>query len=103
MRLNIKRHRQKLLQYLENTNDTFLKPKIKLISNDLEKSNLNHNYKRKTRSSVTVKQLPNFQPHNENNCNDSSIIEEVKYYGQEQLANDKSKKKCKYDFVHHQY
>ncbi|CAI6373234.1 unnamed protein product [Macrosiphum euphorbiae] len=65
MRLNIKQHRQKLLQYLENTNDTFLKPKIKLISNDIEKSNINHNYKRKTRSS-TVKQLPNFQPHNEN-------------------------------------
>ena len=163
MRLNIKRHRQKLLQYLENTDDTVLKPKIKSISKDIEKSNLNHNDKRKTRSSVTVKQLQpnvkvkikeeplsnfelkleplpnieikdlehtkpvilkklkgqlieeelynsseeigdniyvgnieNVQPHNENDCNNTSIIEEVKYYGQKQLANDKSKKKCKY-------
>ncbi|XP_003243147.1 uncharacterized protein LOC100571318 [Acyrthosiphon pisum] len=164
MRLNIKRHRQKLLQYLENTNDTVLKPKIKLISNDIEKSNLNHNVNRKTRSSITVKQLqpnvkvktkeeplsnfelkleplPNikikdlepssdsikklreqlikeelydglsseengdnssdisvgttehFQLHNENDFNNSSIIEVGKYDGQEQLASDKSKEK----------
>jgi hypothetical protein len=78
MRLNIKRHRQKLLQYLENTNDTILKPKIKLVSNNLEKFNLNHNVKpkiafstkllntkleptkirnHKTRSTVQLKQL----------------------------------------------
>ncbi|KAL4152673.1 hypothetical protein QTP88_000506 [Uroleucon formosanum] len=174
MRLNIKRHRQKLLQCLENTNDTFLKPKIKLISNDLEKFNLNHNVKRKTRSSIPVNQLqpnvrvnkqyeplsnvelklepsPNikikkseppsvtlkklkeqlieeqcyssssdeielcysssseenddnisvgnnedwnehFQTHNENDSDNSSIIE-VKYNGQEQPANYKSKEK----------
>ncbi|XP_060857642.1 uncharacterized protein LOC132935187 [Metopolophium dirhodum] len=164
MRLNIKQHRQKLLQYLENTNDTVLKPKIKLISNDIEKSNLNHNVKRRTRSSITVKQLQpnvkvkikeeplsnfelkleplpnieikdpepspviikklkeqlieeelyysssseeignnisvgnteNFQSHNDNDSNNSSIIEVVKYDGEEQLANDKSKKKCMY-------
>ncbi|XP_060851140.1 uncharacterized protein LOC132929653 [Rhopalosiphum padi] len=78
MRLNIKRHRQKLLQYLENTNDTVLKPKIKLVSNNLEKFNSNHNVKpkiafstellnskleptkiinHKTRSTVRLKQL----------------------------------------------
>jgi len=55
LRQNIKQHRQKLLQYLENTDDTVLKPKIKLISNNIEKSNLKS--KRKTRSSITVKQL----------------------------------------------
>jgi len=43
MRLNIKQHRQKLLKYLENTNDTVLRPKIKLVSNNIEKSNLNQN------------------------------------------------------------
>lgn len=37
MRLNIIRHRQKLLKYLENINDTVLKPKIKLDPIDLEK------------------------------------------------------------------
>jgi len=78
MRLNIKRHRQKLLQYLENSNDTIIKPKIKLVSNNLEKFNLNHNVKpkiafsnellnskleptkisnHKTRSTVRLKQL----------------------------------------------
>ncbi|XP_001950163.2 uncharacterized protein LOC100162746 [Acyrthosiphon pisum] len=61
MRLNIKRHRQKLLQYLENTNDTVIKPKIKLVSNDIEKSNLNHNVK-PTIASNTEVQTPKIIP-----------------------------------------
>ncbi|XP_060868134.1 uncharacterized protein LOC132943253 [Metopolophium dirhodum] len=61
MRLNIKRHRQKLLQYLENTNDTVLKPKIKLVSNDIEKSNLNHNVKPIIASNTEV-QTPKLLP-----------------------------------------
>jgi len=61
LRLNIKRHRQKLLQYLENTNDTVLKPKIKLVSNDIEKSNLNHNVKPKIASNTEV-ETPKFIP-----------------------------------------
>jgi len=40
MRLNIIRHRQQLLKYLENVNDTVIKPKIKLNSSDLEHLNL---------------------------------------------------------------
>jgi len=47
-------HRLKLLQYLENTNDTFLKPKIKLITNDIEKANLNTNVKQKLASSAKL-------------------------------------------------
>jgi len=45
MSQNIKMHRQRLLRLLENTNDTFLKPIIKSVSNDIKKSNLNHNVK----------------------------------------------------------
>lgn len=41
MRLNIIRHRQQLLKYLENVNDTIIKPKIKLNSSDLEQLNSN--------------------------------------------------------------
>ncbi|KAL5238785.1 hypothetical protein ACI65C_006195 [Semiaphis heraclei] len=41
MKLNIQLHRQKLLQHLENINDTKFKPKIKLVANDLEKNNIN--------------------------------------------------------------
>jgi len=165
MRLNIKRHRQKLLRHLKRINDTVYEPKIKLISKNLEKANLIHNVKRKIRSSSTVNQLQpnvkvnkqdeplsnvelkpeplrnikikksepeilkklkeqlieeqynsssseetddnisvgnneywdeNFQTHNENDSDNSSIIEEVKYNRQEQLANDKSKEKCEY-------
>ncbi|XP_025193394.1 uncharacterized protein LOC112593248 [Melanaphis sacchari] len=54
MTLNIKLHRQKLLKYLENTNDTILKPKIKLVSNNLEKFNLNHNVKPKISPSTEL-------------------------------------------------
>jgi len=54
MRLNIKLHRQKLLQCLEKSNDTILKPKIKLVSNNLEKFNLNHNVKPKIASSTEL-------------------------------------------------
>lgn len=54
MRLNIKLHRQKLLQCLEKSNDTVLKPKIKLVSNNLEKFNLNHNVKPKITSSTEL-------------------------------------------------
>jgi len=39
MKLNIQLHRQKLLKRLENVNDTFIKPKAKLISNDLKQNN----------------------------------------------------------------
>ena len=48
MRLNIQQHRQKLLKYLENTNDTILLPKIKSVLNNLEK----HNVKQKIESSA---------------------------------------------------
>jgi len=41
MRLNIIRHRQQLLQHLENVNETNLKCQIKLNSSDIEKLNLN--------------------------------------------------------------
>lgn len=41
MRLNIIRHRQKLLQHLVRINDTDLKPKIKLETKDFEKFDLN--------------------------------------------------------------
>jgi len=61
LRLNIKQHRQKLLQYLENTNDTVLMPKIKLVSNDIEKSNLNYNVKPKI-ASITTAQAPKILP-----------------------------------------
>ncbi|XP_050062134.1 uncharacterized protein LOC114122077 [Aphis gossypii] len=54
MRLNIQRHRQKLLQCLENSNDTFLKPKIKSVSNNLEKFTLNHNVEPKTAFSTEL-------------------------------------------------
>ncbi|KAE9543247.1 hypothetical protein AGLY_003158 [Aphis glycines] len=54
MRLNIKLHRQKLLQCLEKSNDTVLKPKIKLVSNNLEKFNLNHNVKPKIAPSTEL-------------------------------------------------
>jgi len=54
MRLNIKLHRQKLLQCLEKSNDTVLKPKIKLVSNNLEKFNLNPNVKPKIASSTEL-------------------------------------------------
>ncbi|XP_060845297.1 GATOR complex protein WDR24-like [Rhopalosiphum padi] len=47
MRLNIQRHRQKLLQCLQNSGDTILKPKIKLVSNSLEKIIFKHNVKPK--------------------------------------------------------
>ncbi|XP_060846006.1 uncharacterized protein LOC132925648 [Rhopalosiphum padi] len=47
MRLNIQRHRQKLLQYLQNSGDTILKPKIKLVSNSLEKIIFKHDVKPK--------------------------------------------------------
>lgn len=40
MRLNILRHRQKLLKLLEDVDDTVLKPKIKLDPNDFETLNL---------------------------------------------------------------
>lgn len=56
MRLNIIRHRQKLLKYLENINDTDLKPKIKLDFNDLEEFNLENNVKAKPKSKVKVKE-----------------------------------------------
>lgn len=39
MRLNILRHRQKLLKLLEDVDDTVLKPKIKLDTSDLETLN----------------------------------------------------------------
>ncbi|KAL5243413.1 hypothetical protein ACI65C_010823 [Semiaphis heraclei] len=42
MKLNIQLHRQKLLQHLESINDTVFKPKIKLVSNDLKKNNINN-------------------------------------------------------------
>lgn len=51
MRLNIIRHRQKLLKYLENINDTVLKPKIKLDPIDLEIIKIKH----KPALEVTVK------------------------------------------------
>ncbi|XP_026819843.1 uncharacterized protein LOC113558550 isoform X2 [Rhopalosiphum maidis] len=54
MRLNIQRHRQKLLQYLQNSNDTFLKPKIKLVSNSLERINSNHKIKPKIARSTEL-------------------------------------------------
>lgn len=68
MRQNIKQHRQKLLQLLEDSDDTILKPKIKLISKSIEKSNLNHHAKpiiassakllnQKTTSTVGEKQI----------------------------------------------
>jgi hypothetical protein len=47
MRLNIQRHRQKLLQYLQNSGDTILKPKIKLVSNSLKKNIFKHDVKPK--------------------------------------------------------
>ena len=50
MRRNIQEHRQKLLNYLENTNDTVLKPKIKLVSNNLNKYNSKQNVKPKIAS-----------------------------------------------------
>lgn len=37
MKQNIQLHRQKLLQFLEKINDTVIRPKIKLVSNDIEK------------------------------------------------------------------
>ncbi|XP_022168924.1 uncharacterized protein LOC111032776 [Myzus persicae] len=40
IRLNMKLHRQKLLKFLEGTNDTFIKPKIELVSKCVEKSHL---------------------------------------------------------------
>ncbi|KAL4130633.1 hypothetical protein QTP88_008054 [Uroleucon formosanum] len=64
MRQNIKQHRQKLLQYLENTNDTVLMPRIKLVSNNLEKCNLNDNIKSKDASSTeteTPKIIPSIK------------------------------------------
>jgi len=61
MRLNIKWHRQKRLQRIECTDDTHLKSKIKSVSNDIEKSNLNHNVKPIIASNTEV-QTPKLLP-----------------------------------------
>lgn len=43
MRSNIKWHRQKRLQRIEYTDDTYSKSKTESVSNDIEKSHLNYN------------------------------------------------------------
>lgn len=119
MRLNIIRHRQKLLKYLENINDTDLKPKIKLDLDDLEEFNLENNIKAKRRSKIKVKEEFNeeqydssdelisvgseewnasYQTSDEININSrrrSRRIEAVQHDGQK-LWKNKTKEDCKF-------
>ncbi|KAE9533249.1 hypothetical protein AGLY_009290 [Aphis glycines] len=54
MRLFMKQRKRKILRFLKNKNDKFIKPKIKSVSNNSEKFTLNHNVKPKTASSTEL-------------------------------------------------
>ncbi|KAE9533283.1 hypothetical protein AGLY_009324 [Aphis glycines] len=54
LKLFMEQRKRKILRFLKNKNDTFIKPKIKSVSNNSKKFTLNHNVKPKTASSTEL-------------------------------------------------